>query len=121
MIEESQTQGFGDAYIEGFDSSAQLFDDFFHTSGPSTAYLSWLAADGRWHTGRSVEHYLRDGRLDTSRCHYTLDGRKVRRAVFHRALWGKKAGGRGDRTLEDLPAETAPGVTRDFLSVQNHA
>jgi hypothetical protein len=42
---------------------------------------------GRLIVGRSVENYLSDGERDASRSHYSLNGRKVRRSAYRRAIF----------------------------------
>jgi hypothetical protein len=54
--------------------------------GPSRGYV-W---DRHGNFLRHVEHYLSDGRLDHSRSHYTINGRKVKGSKWRRWFNGKR-------------------------------
>lgn len=55
--------------------------------GPSRSFYSILKNDGRCTNGRAVVNYLADGSRDTSRSHYTVNGRKVTHAEYKRRCY----------------------------------
>jgi hypothetical protein len=45
------------------------------------------AVNPRGYILRAIENYSSDGRVDPSRSHYTINGRKTTRGRYKRALW----------------------------------